>query len=198
MEASEFDPDPLRQLASWLEAARNAGAPMPEATAVSTATPDGRPSVRMLILRGVSDALTFFTDFESDKGAELFANPWAAAVLHWLVPVNRQVRVAGSVAPASSEEADRYWSSRPPSQKYNLVASRQSRVVASRAALARDVAAAMLRYPDESSIPRPERWGGFRIVPWSVEFWEEMPDRIHERIRFRRNGDGWEMERLSP
>jgi pyridoxamine 5'-phosphate oxidase len=198
MTVPEFDLDPLRQLSLWLEAARGASAPMPEAMAVSSATPDGQPSVRMLILRGLTDGLTFFTDGESDKATELFANPRAAAVFHWLLPVNRQVRIAGSVSPSSAEEGDRYWSSRPSSVKYNLIASYQSRVVASRESLEAAVAEATRRYPDESSIPRPERWRGFRIAPELVEFWEEKPDRIHERIRYRRSGDTWEIERLSP
>jgi pyridoxamine 5'-phosphate oxidase len=198
MDVAGFDPDPLHQLASWLEAARAAGAPMPEAMALSSANSDGQPSVRMIILRGLEEGLTFFTDAESDKAAELIANPRAAAVFHWLSPINRQVRVAGSVSASSGEEADRYWASRPPGVRYNAIASEQSRVVASRASLEADVAAAMRRYPDESSVPRPERWGGFRITPTVMEFWEEKPDRIHDRVRYRRSGEAWEIERLSP
>jgi pyridoxamine 5'-phosphate oxidase len=198
MDAPEFDPDPLRQLASWLDAARAGGAPMPEAMALASATSDGQPSVRMVILRGLSDGLTFFTDRESDKAGELVANPRAAAVFHWLVPINRQVRVAGPVSTSSAEEADGYWASRPPGVRYNAVASHQSRVVSSRGSLVVDVAEVARRYPDELSIPRPERWGGFRITPEVVEFWEEKPDRIHDRVRYRRSGKTWEMERLSP
>ncbi|HEY5272021.1 MAG TPA: pyridoxamine 5'-phosphate oxidase [Acidimicrobiales bacterium] len=198
MDAPEFDLDPLRQLASWLEAARAAAAPMPEAMALSSASADGQPSVRMVILRGLRDGLTFFTDAESDKGTELVANPRAAAVFHWLLPINRQVRVAGSVSVVSDEEADRYWASRPPGVRYNAIASHQSRVVESRESLADALQAAARRYPDESSIPRPARWGGFRIAPEVVEFWEEKPDRIHDRIRYRRSSASWEIERLSP
>jgi pyridoxamine 5'-phosphate oxidase len=198
MDVSEFDLDPLRQLSSWLTAARGAGAPMPEAMAVASATPDGQPSVRMLILRGLTDGLTFFTDGESDKATDLLGNPRAAAVFHWLSPVNRQVRVVGSVSVSSAEEADRYWANRPPGMRYNAIASQQSRVVASRESLEADVAAAVRRYPDESSIPRPERWGGFRITPEVVEFWEEKPDRIHDRFRYQRSGVTWDIERLSP
>lgn len=196
MDAPELDP--LRLLASWLDAARTAGAPMPEAMALASATPEGQPSVRMVILRGLADGVTFFTDAESDKATALIANPRAAAVFHWLAPVNRQVRVAGTVSAASAAEADRYWGSRPPGVRYNAVASHQSRVVAGRESLEADVAEVARRYPDESSIPRPERWGGFRISPEVVEFWEEKPDRIHDRIRYRRSGETWEIERLSP
>jgi pyridoxamine 5'-phosphate oxidase len=198
MDAPEFDPDPLRQLASWLDAARGAGAPMPEAMALSSATRDGQPSVRMVILRGLGEGLTFFTDGESDKAAELTSNPRAAAVFHWLAPINRQVRVAGPVSAASDEEADRYWASRAPGVRYNAVASHQSRVASDRASLEADVSEVARRYPDETAIPRPKRWGGFRITPDVVEFWEEKPDRIHDRIRYRRSGEAWELERLSP
>jgi pyridoxamine 5'-phosphate oxidase len=198
MDAPELDLDPLRRLASWLEAARSAGAPMPEAMALASATPEGQPSVRMVILRGLGDGVTFFTDGESDKATELVTNPFAAAVFHWLAPVNRQVRIAGPVSATTAEEADRYWGSRPPGVRYNAIASHQSRVVASRESLEADVAEVARRYPDESSIPRPKRWGGFRITPEIVEFWEEQPDRIHDRIRYRRSGETWEIERLSP
>jgi pyridoxamine 5'-phosphate oxidase len=198
MDAFELDLDPLRRLASWLDAARGAGAPMPEAMALASATREGQPSLRMVILRGLGGGLTFFTDGESDKATELIANPRAAAVFHWLLPVNRQVRAAGPVSVASAEEADRYWGSRPPGVRYNALASHQSRVVASHESLEADVVEAARRYPDESSIPRPERWVGFRITPEVVEFWEEKPDRIHDRIRYRRSGETWEIERLSP
>ncbi len=198
MDAPEFDLDPFRQLASWLDAARTAGAPMPEAMALSSATLAGQPSVRMVILRGLADGLTFFTDGESDKAIELTTNPRAAAVLHWLAPTNRQVRVSGPVSASSDEEADRYWASRPPGVRYNLVASHQSQVVSSRESLEADVAEVVRRFPDAPLIPRPARWGGFRIVPDVFEFWEEKPDRIHDRIRYRRSGEAWELDRLSP
>jgi pyridoxamine 5'-phosphate oxidase len=198
MEAAELDPDPLLQLGSWLDAARRAGAAMPEAMAVATSTSAGQPSVRMLILRGLADGVTFFTDGESDKATELLANPRAAAVFHWLAPINRQVRIAGSASVVSADEADRYWASRPPGVRYNAVASHQSRVVSGRESLEESVEEVARRFLDESSIPRPDRWGGFRIAPETVEFWEERPDRLHDRFRYRRAGDTWEIERLSP
>jgi pyridoxamine 5'-phosphate oxidase len=198
MDDAELDPDPLRQLGSWLDAARAASAPMPEAMAVATSTADGQPSVRMLILRGLTDGVTFFTDAESDKATELFANLRAAAVFHWLLPINRQVRVAGSVTVVSPAEADRYWASRPPGVRSNAIASHQSQVVSDRDHLEASVAEVVRNHPDESSIPRPDRWSGFRIAPERVEFWEERPDRLHDRFRYRRIGQIWEIERLSP
>jgi pyridoxamine 5'-phosphate oxidase len=197
VDVTDLDADPLRQLSLWLEEARAAGEPMPEAMTVATATGDGIPSARLVILRGLRGGLVFFTDRESDKGAELAANPRAAAVLHWLAPAHRQVRAAGPAEPVSEDEADRYWAARAPASRLSAAASRQSRVLASRSVLeaqARDVAR---RHPGGTGLVRPPRWGGFRLVPSSVEFWQEGPDGLHDRIRYRNHG-GWITERLSP
>jgi pyridoxamine 5'-phosphate oxidase len=200
VDASDLDADPLRQLSAWLDAARAAGQPMPEAMTIATATSDGVPSARLVVLRGLRQGLVFFTDCESDKGAELAANPRAAAVLHWLVPVHRQVRVAGAAERVSDDEADEYWRTRSPAVRLSAAASRQSRVVASRTVLetqARDVLRDQDR-PDGAGTPRPPRWGGFRVRPSRVEFWQESPDGLHDRIRYRLAGSGWITERLSP
>ncbi len=194
MDISELDADPLRQLAAWLAEARHAGEPLPEAMTIATATPDGMPSARLVILRGTTPGLVFFTDLTSDKGAELAANPQAAAVLHWLHPVHRQVRVAGPVEPAGEEAARGYWRTRPPVTRRNAVASHQSSVIADLAALRAQAG----ELPDDAGLPRPERWGGFRVLPDRVEFWQESPDGLHDRIRYRRAGDTWITERLSP
>lgn len=198
MDVTDLDPDPLRQLAAWLDTARAAGQPIPEAMTIATATRDGVPSARLVVLRGLTQGLVFFTDRDSDKGAELAANPQAAAVLHWLAPVHRQVRAAGPVEPVSEGAADEYWSARGPAVRVAAAASRQSRVVASRAALEQEVSDTLRHYPDRSGIPRPQRWGGFRLLPSRVEFWQESPDGLHDRIRYRKEGGGWITERLSP
>lgn len=198
MDVTELDADPLRQLSTWLDAARGAGQPMPEAMTIASATSDGVPSARLVVLRGLSGGLVFFTDCESDKGAELAANPQAAAVLHWLVPVHRQVRAAGPTERVSGDEADEYWSTRAPAVRLSAAASRQSRVVASRTALETQVRDVLRRYPDGADVPRPRRWGGFRLLPSRVEFWQEAPDSLHDRIRYRRGDSGWIIERLSP
>ena len=195
MDISDLDADPLRQLAAWLEDARNAGEPMPEAMTIATVTADGMPAARMVILRGISPGLVFFTDATSDKGAELAANPRAAAVLHWLRPAHRQVRAAGPVEPAGEDEAREYWLTRPPATRRNAAASHQSRVIPDLAALRARVGDMQLSGAD---IPRPPRWGGFRVLPDRVEFWQESPDGLHDRIRYQRTGDGWTTERLSP
>jgi pyridoxamine 5'-phosphate oxidase len=198
MDATGLDTDPLRQLAMWLDAARAAGQPMPEAMTVASATSDAVPSARLVILRGLRPGLVFFTDCESDKAAEMVANPHAAAVLHWLVPVHRQVRVAGPVEPVSEDEADEYWRTRAPAARLGAAAWHQSRVVASREVLQMQVQDLLRRHPGGAGIPRPERWGGFRVLPARVEFWQESPDGLHDRIRYRREGGGWMIERLSP
>jgi pyridoxamine 5'-phosphate oxidase len=198
VDVTELDADPLRQLSMWLDAARAAGQPMPEAMTVASATSDGVPSARLVVLRGLRRGLVFFTDCDSDKGAELAANPQAAAVLHWLVPVHRQVRVAGPAERVSEDEADEYWSTRVRAVRLVSAASRQSHVVASRAVLETQVQELQRRYPDGADVPRPQRWGGFRVLPSRVELWQESPDGLHDRIRYRTGGSGWVIERLSP
>jgi pyridoxamine 5'-phosphate oxidase len=198
VDVTDLDADPLRQLATWLDAARAAGQPMPDAMTLATATSDAVPSARLVILRGLDRGLVFFTDRDSDKGAELAANPRAAAVLHWLVPAHRQVRLAGPVEPVSEDEADQYWSTRVPAVRLSAAAWHQSRVVASRAVLQRQVQDMLQRHRDGADVPRPRRWGGYRVLPSRVEFWQESPDGLHDRIRYRREGGGWLTERLSP
>jgi len=198
VDVTDLDADPLRQLATWLNAARAAGQPMPEAMTIASATSDGIPSARQVVLRGLRRGLVFFTDCESDKGAELAANPRAAAVLHWLVPAHRQVRAAGPVERVSEDEADEYWSTRAPSVRLSAAASHQSRVVASRTVLEMQVQEMQWRHPAGDDVPRPRRWGGFRVLPSRIEFWQESPDSLHDRIRYRRGSGGWIVERLSP
>ena len=198
VDATDLDADPLRQLATWLDAARAAGQPMPEAMTIASASSDAVPSARLVMLRGLQQGLVFYTDRDSDKGAELAANPRAAAVLHWLVPAHRQVRVTGPVEPVSEDEADQYWRTRAPAVRLSAAAWHQSRVVASRAVLHRQVQDEVRRHSGGADVPRPQRWGGFRVLPSRVEFWQESPDGLHDRIRYRREGDGWMTERLSP
>ena len=198
MDVTDLDADPLRQLSAWLAAARAAGQPMPEAMTIASASSDAIPSARLVVLRGLRRGLVFFTDCESDKGAELAANPRAAAVLHWLVPAHRQVRVAGPVERVSEDEADEYWSTRAPAARISAAASHQSRVVDGRAVLETQVQDGLRRHPRGAGVPRPPRWGGFRVLPSRVEFWQESPDGLHDRIRYREGSGGWIIERLSP
>jgi pyridoxamine 5'-phosphate oxidase len=198
VDVTDLDADPLRQLSLWLEEARAAGAPMPEAMTMATATSDGVPSARLVVLRGLRDGLVFFTDRDSGKAAELTANPRAAAVLHWLEPAHRQVRAAGPAEPVSDGEADDYWAARAPAAQLSAAASRQSHVLASRAELEAQARDTARRHPGGTGLPRPQRWGGYRLRPSTVEFWQESPDGLHDRIRYRQHGSGWITERLSP
>ncbi len=198
MDVADLEPEPMHQVSTWLDAARAAGEPMPEAMAVATATADGVPSVRMLILRGTEGGITFFTDADSDKGADLSSNPRAAVVLHWLLPVHRQVRVTGAVERTGEAEADDYWRARPHHVRLSAAALRQDSVVPDRAALQAAFGELRARYPEGTHVPRPQRWCGFRVVAERVELWEEAPDALHDRFLYHQDGGGWVRERLAP
>jgi pyridoxamine 5'-phosphate oxidase len=198
MDETSVDPDPMTQLSQWLEMAREDGEPMPEAMAVATATIQGRPSSRMVLLRGIDHrGLVFYTDRESEKGQELKANPVAAALFHWFLPVHRQVRVSGTVEEVEDSLSDAYWLSRPPGSRRSAVVSHQSEVIPSRAVLEERVAK-LTKEVSDSGPPRPPRWGGYRIRPEVVELWEEGSDRLHDRFRYRVQSGKWMTERLSP
>ncbi|VXB67610.1 pyridoxamine 5'-phosphate oxidase [Aeromicrobium sp. 9AM] len=189
--------DPLALLGRWLNEAIDAGVYEPNSMALATATPDGRPSVRIVLLKGLDDrGLTFFTGYESRKGAELEANPRAAAVMLWH-PLQRQVRVEGRVTRIDEAESDAYFTSRPRGSQIGAVASPQSRVISSREALERRVAEVEQVF-DHHDVVRPPIWGGYRIALESVEFWQGRQSRLHDRIRYVRQSDGWRRDRLAP
>jgi len=192
--------DPIVQLGAWLEEARTAGQPLPEAMTVATASADGEPAARMVLLRGLDHrGVVFFTDRSSAKGRDLSENPKAAVVFHWLVPRHRQVRLMGPVETVSDAESDAYWASRPVGARRSAIASHQSEVIPDRKSLEEQVSELARTFPAEADLQRPVRWGGYRIVPHTVELWEEQPDRLHDRLRYRRRGDGhWLIERLAP
>jgi pyridoxamine 5'-phosphate oxidase len=183
--------EPLGQFRSWL-----AEEPL-QAVALATATPDGAPSVRMVLLKGADErGLTFFTGYESRKGGELAANPRAAILVYWPA-LGRQVRIEGGVERLEPAESDAYWATRPAGSRLSAVASPQSRVVADRPELERLVADVRERHGDAP--PRPAAWGGFLLVPDAWEFWQHREDRLHDRLRYRRrDGEAWVRERLAP
>jgi pyridoxamine 5'-phosphate oxidase len=189
--------DPFDQFAAWFDEARRSEPNDAEAMTLATAAPDGSPSVRVLLLKGVDRAgFVFYTNLESRKSAELLANPRAAMGFHWK-SLRRQVRIEGRVVAVSEAEADAYFASRPHGSQIGAWASLQSRPLETRATLERRVAEFAARYP-EGKVPRPPFWSGFRLVPERIEFWRDMPHRLHERLLFTRAGDGWTTEWLYP
>jgi pyridoxamine 5'-phosphate oxidase len=198
LDEGSVDPDPLRQLSAWLEAAVRAELLEPAAMTLATATRAGVPSARIVLLKGLDErGLVFFTDQRSRKGQELDANP-VAALVFWWGELERQVRVSGTVSRVSDSDSEQYFRSRPLGSRLGAWASQQSTVVPDRATLDTRWEAASRRY-GAGEIPRPPYWGGFRVAPAEYEFWQGRPNRLHDRLRYRRGAeDAWMIERLSP
>jgi pyridoxamine 5'-phosphate oxidase len=190
--------DPLVQLREWYAAAQAEGVYEPEAAALATASPDGRPSVRIVLLRGFdADGVAFYTNYESRKGRELAANPRAAIAVHWPA-LQRQVRLEGPVEQLPGDASDAYFAGRPRGSRLGAWASRQGSAIPDRESLEARVAELAARWPGETEIPRPPYWGGYRLRPDAIEFWEGRPSRLHDRIHYLREDGGWRAERLSP
>jgi pyridoxamine 5'-phosphate oxidase len=183
---NRYSRDPLAQFRRWYEEAGT------DVVALATATADGAPSARMVLIKGADErGFTFFTNYESRKGRELAENPRAALLFHW---PGRQVRIEGAVERISAEESDAYWVTRPTDSKLAAWASPQSRVIDSLIPLEN----AVVRGGRGGPIPRPPHWGGYRLAPQTYEFWEHRESRLHDRMRYQRDGDGWVKERLAP
>jgi len=190
-------PDPLEQFRRWYAEAEAAKIRAPHAMALATAGEDAAPSVRIVLLKGTGeDGFVFFTGYGSRKGGELAANPRAALLFYW-DPLGRQVRVEGNVERVSGEESDAYFATRPRAAQLAAAASRQGRVLRSREEL--DAGVAELEHAHVGrDVPRPEHWGGYRLRPETYEFWQHREDRLHDRLRYRRENGRWLLERLSP
>lgn len=188
----------LEQFQLWQQEAIDGGLTEPFAMVLATATPEGRPGARSVLLRGVDEAgFVCHTNYTSRKGRELAANPAASLVFPWY-DLGRQVVVDGRVERLGAAESDAYWETRPFGSRLSALASPQSQVIPDRKVLEERHAELQAQFPPGSRIPRPDRWGGLRIVPDAVEFWQARPNRLHDRLRFRRVETGWIVERLAP
>ena len=188
--------EPLRQFGQWMEEALAAGVPEPTAMTVATVGPDGRPSTRVVLLKGYDErGLVWYTNYGSRKGRELAGNPFAALQFHW-VELERVVRIEGRVGRGADAESDAYFASRPLDSRIGAWASPQSEVIASRAVLVANAAKMAARHLLQP--PRPPHWGGYRLVPDAWEFWQGRKSRLHDRLRYRLDGGAWVRERLAP
>ncbi len=196
MELDDLDPDPIRQLARWLEDAEAAASPLPTAFALATSDHAGSPSVRFVLLHGLgADGLRYFTNRASRKGRDVALNPRAAAAFWW-PQLDRQARVAGRVEPLGDADSLAYWRTRPRGSQLSAAASVQGAEIAARGDLEALVRSLAAQHPDD--VPLPDTWGGYLLVPERVEFWTSQPDRLHDRIEYVRQGDGWLRRRLQP
>jgi pyridoxamine 5'-phosphate oxidase len=198
LDEGDVDHDPMRQFDRWFEQARKAELLEPNAMSLATSTRDGSPSTRMVLLKGVDTrGFVFFTDYRSRKGVELDENPRASLCFWWDV-LQRQVRVTGTASRVSSAESAEYFRTRPHGSRVGAWASRQSSPLTSRGVLEAEVARIAGQYPEGTHVPLPGHWGGYRVVPESIEFWQGRPSRLHDRILYTRDGGAWKISRLSP
>jgi pyridoxamine 5'-phosphate oxidase len=197
LDCSQVDADPLRQFAAWLDEAIRSAALEPSAMTLATAGADGRPSARVVLLKAVDPGgFVFYTSFDSAKGRDLATNPRAALVFFW-AELERQVRIEGDVEQVTDADADAYFARRPRQSRLSALASPQSAIVPDRAWLDARVAELARQYPGDD-VPRPARWGGYRVAPRVIEFWQGRPSRLHDRLRYTRQSLGWSLARLAP
>ena len=196
LDEKDVAPDPHDQFARWFDEAVKAQVPMVNAMTLATVSPTRRPSARIVLLKGVDHGgFVFFTNYRSRKGRELTANPEAALLFYW-IELEREVRIEGRIEKISPRESDEYFGNRPLGSRHAAIASPQSKVVPDRATLEALLAEAEQRHGDQT--PRPEHWGGYRLLPSAVEFWQGRPNRLHDRVLYTLKSRGWKIERLAP
>ncbi|MBW4474031.1 MAG: pyridoxamine 5'-phosphate oxidase [Stenomitos rutilans HA7619-LM2] len=197
LDEADVDPDPIKQFQHWLDQAIAAQLPEPNAMTLATASREGIPSARIVLLKGLDDrGFVFYTNYESRKGQELTDNPHAALVFLWTV-LERQVRIEGRVEKITAAEMDAYFQSRPLASRLGAWASDQSRIIPNRDVLEQRFAELKTIYADEK-VPRPPHWGGYRVIPMQIEFWQGRTSRLHDRLRYRLEQGHWLLERLAP
>jgi pyridoxamine 5'-phosphate oxidase len=193
---SQAEQDPVRQFERWFNDALRAGLPLPNAMTLATVTPQGAPAARIVLLKGVEDGgFVFYTNYRSRKGRELEERPAACLVFQWS-DLERQVRIDGAVGKVDAAASEAYYASRPLGARHSAWASAQSEAVPSRSVLESAMQAVRTRHPEHP--PRPPHWGGYRVVPHAIEFWQGRADRLHDRLLYTRSPAGWTIERLSP
>lgn len=198
IDVDDLDPDPIVQWHRWYADASSAGLVEPNAMTIATVDADGRPDARIVLARGADErGFVFFTGYDSAKSEQLAARPFGAATFAWL-GLHRQVRLRGRVHRVTDEDSDAYFAARPRGSQVGAWASPQSSVIADRAELERSVADVEARFAGVPVLPRPANWGGWRLVPEQVEFWQGRPFRLHDRLRYRLVSDRWKIERLAP
>jgi pyridoxamine 5'-phosphate oxidase len=197
LDEANVSPDPVAEFDRWFSQAQEAKVLEPNAMALATSTPNGAPSLRMVLLKGYDErGFVFFTDYRSRKATELDGNPRAALAFYW-GELERQVRITGTVERTSPQESEAYFRTRPRGSRLGAWVSHQSRVIPSRAQLESGLREVKERFPSDD-VPLPPYWGGYRLRPEEIEFWQGREDRLHDRIRYLRHGGGWRIERLSP
>ena len=198
LDVADVDRNPFRQFDAWFEQAVNAQLPEPNTMTLATVDSRGRPSARIVLIKGVDErGFVFFTNYESRKGREMAANPYASLLFYW-IELERQVRIEGAIIKTSAEESDKYFASRPLGSRIGAWASNQSQVIESRSQLETREREISLLYGDQP--PRPPHWGGYRLVPEAIEFWQGRPSRLHDRLLYTRSSEhsDWQISRLSP
>ena len=198
LDIADADRDPFRQFDTWFQQAVDAKLPEPNTMTLATVNSRGRPSARIVLIKGVDErGFVFFTNYESRKGRELAGNPYASLLFYW-IELERQVRVEGRIVQTSTAESDAYFASRPLGSRIGAWASNQSQVIESRSQLETREREISLQYGDQ--VPRPPHWGGYRLVPEAIEFWQGRPSRLHDRLLYTRAGENgdWQISRLSP